>query len=77
MSSNSQAAKKQSADFETVNPMQFIERLPFRTSELLNFRGMSEYNAILKNNIRVMTESEINRKYSYDFSKERSYLQAH
>ena len=76
MNSNSEAAKKQPVATEPVNPMQFIERLPFKTSELLNFKGMSEYDSISKNKIRIMTESEINSKYAYDFSKEIRYLEA-
>ena len=75
MNSNSEQSPKQPVP-EPVNPMEFIERLPFKTSDLLNFRGMSEYNAISNNKIRLMTESEINSKYSYDFTKERKYLEA-
>ena len=69
-------SKKQPTPAAIVNPMEFIERLPFKTSELLNFRGMNEYNSILQNKIRVMTEEEIQSKFTFDFSKERSIVEA-
>lgn len=56
--------------------MEFIERLPFKTSELLNFKGMNEYNSILNNKMHVMTEEEILSKFKFDFSKERRILEA-
>ena len=69
-------SKKQPTPAAMVNPMEFIERLPFKTSELLNFKGMNEYNSIFNNKIRVMTEEEILSKFTFDFSKERSFVEA-
>ncbi|KAI6652197.1 Multivesicular body subunit 12B [Oopsacas minuta] len=73
---NSGAQMNQSNPIEKVNPMEFIERLPFKTSELLGFKGMNEYNSILNNKIRVMTEDEIESKFTFDFSKERKIVEA-
>lgn len=61
---------------EEASPIDIIEKLPFKSSDVLGFKGLDEFSAILQNQRKIITESEIYAKFDYDFVKERKVLES-